>query len=85
MAGLAVGFWNDLDELKELNAVGQSFQPTMNEARKEKLLQGWKKKKAVAATQLFAEVDEEAIKDLLARGEKAFLLLDSPIRKLGSE
>lgn len=57
LAGLAVGFWNDLDELKELNAVGQSFQPTMNEARKEKLYKGWKK--AVAATQLFAEVDEE--------------------------
>jgi glycerol kinase len=29
----------------------------MNEARKEKLYKGWKK--AVAATQLFAEVDEE--------------------------
>lgn len=57
LAGLAVGFWNDLNELKELNAVGQSFQPTMNEARKEKLYKGWKK--AVAATQLFAEVDEE--------------------------
>ena len=57
LAGLAVGFWNDLDELKELNAVGQSFQPTMNEARKEKLYKGWKK--AVVATQLFAEVDEE--------------------------
>ena len=57
LAGLAVGFWKDLDELKELNAVGQSFQPTMNEARKEKLYKGWKK--AVAATQLFAEVDEE--------------------------
>ena len=57
LAGLAVGFWKDLDELKELNAVGQSFQPTMNEARKEKLYKGWKK--AVVATQLFAEVDEE--------------------------
>ncbi|HEL1669035.1 TPA: glycerol kinase GlpK [Streptococcus suis] len=57
LAGLAVGFWKDLDELKELNAVGQSFQPTMNEARKEQLYKGWKK--AVAATQLFAEVDEE--------------------------
>lgn len=43
LAGLAVGFWKDLDELKELNAVGQSFQPTMNEARKEQLYKGWKK------------------------------------------
>ncbi len=57
LAGLAVGFWKDLDELKELNAVGQSFQPTMNEARKEQLYKGWKK--LSQRTQLFAEVDEE--------------------------
>lgn len=58
LAGLAVGFWEDLDELKALNAVGRYFQPAMNEARKEQLYQGWKK--AVAATQLFAELEEES-------------------------
>lgn len=57
LAGLAVGYWKDLDELKTLNAVGQSFKPAMNESRKEQLYKGWKK--AVAATQLFAQVDEE--------------------------
>ncbi|MGV3029590.1 glycerol kinase GlpK [Streptococcus suis] len=57
LAGLAVGYWKDLDELKTLNAVGQSFKPAMNESRKEQLYKGWKK--AVAATQLFAQIDEE--------------------------
>ncbi|MDO4814295.1 MAG: glycerol kinase GlpK [Gemella sp.] len=53
LAGLAVGFWKDLDELKSLNSVGESFKPAMNDARKEELYAGWKK--AVAATQIFAE------------------------------
>lgn len=52
LAGLAVGYWKDLEELKQLNAVGQSFAPRMELARKEKLYQGWKK--AVAAAQFFA-------------------------------
>ena len=52
LAGLAVGYWKDLEELKTLNAAGERFQPTMNEARKEQLYKGWKK--AVAATQAFA-------------------------------
>lgn len=82
LAGLAVGFWNDLDELKELNAVGQSFQPTMNEARKEKLYKGWKK----LSQQLnYLQKWMKSNKGLVSEGEKAFLLLDSPIRKLGSE
>lgn len=57
LAGLSVGYWKDMDQLKELNATGQLFQPTMNEARKEKLYKGWKK--AVKATQVFAEIDQE--------------------------
>lgn len=52
LAGLAVGFWRDLEELRSLNAVGQSFHPQMDQAYKEKLYKGWKK--AVKATQVFA-------------------------------
>ncbi|HGD3384167.1 TPA: glycerol kinase GlpK [Streptococcus agalactiae] len=55
LAGLSVGYWESMDELKELNATGQLFQATMNESRKEKLYKGWRK--AVKATQLFAQED----------------------------
>lgn len=57
LAGLAVGFWKDLDELKSLHKVGKSFEPQMNDAKKEKLYRGWKK--AVAATEKFAEIESE--------------------------
>ncbi|HEN8986008.1 TPA: glycerol kinase GlpK [Streptococcus agalactiae] len=55
LAGLSVGYWESMDELKELNATGQFFQATMNESRKEKLYKGWRK--AVKATQVFAQED----------------------------
>lgn len=55
LAGLSVGYWESMDELKELNATGQLFQATMNESRKEKLYKGWRK--AVKATQVFAQED----------------------------
>lgn len=53
LAGLAVGYWKDLEELKTLNETGELFTPSMNEARKESLYKGWKK--AVKATRVFAE------------------------------
>lgn len=53
LAGLAVGYWKDLEELKKLNAVGQAFHPEMEDSYKEKLYKGWEK--AVKATQVFAE------------------------------
>ncbi|NJK26623.1 glycerol kinase GlpK [Streptococcus agalactiae] len=55
LAGLSVGYWESMDELKELNATGQLFQATMNKSRKEKLYKGWRK--AVKATQVFAQED----------------------------
>ena len=55
LAGLTVGYWKDLDELKSLHGVAQIFEPKMDGARKEKLYKGWKK--AVKATQVFAESD----------------------------
>lgn len=55
LAGLSVGYWESMDELKELNATGQLFQATMNESRKEKLYKGWRK--AVKATQVFSQED----------------------------
>ncbi|HEK9609211.1 TPA: glycerol kinase GlpK [Streptococcus equi subsp. equi] len=53
LAGLAVGYWKDMETLKQLNATGQLFKASMSESRREKLYQGWKR--AVKATQFFAE------------------------------
>ena len=51
LAGLAVGFWKDLDELKEFYEAGEAFEPSMPEEKREELYAGWKQ--AVAATQTF--------------------------------
>lgn len=56
LAGLTVGYWKDLEELKSFHGAAQIFEPKMDEARKEKLYKGWKK--AVKATQVFAESDD---------------------------
>lgn len=53
LAGLALGYWKDVEELKTLNAVGEIFCPTMPELERQKLYKGWKT--AVAATQFFAK------------------------------
>lgn len=52
MAGLAVGFWRDVSELKEIFVIGKSFAPQMNLSHRECLYQGWKR--AVLATRVFA-------------------------------
>ncbi len=51
LAGLAVGFWKDMDELRESYEAGKIFQVQMSSNRREKLYEGWKK--AVNATQAF--------------------------------
>ncbi len=42
-AGLAVGFWNSQDELREKWAADKTWTPSMTSARREKLFSGWKK------------------------------------------
>ncbi|WEG74229.1 glycerol kinase GlpK [Vagococcus intermedius] len=51
LAGLAVGFWRDLDEIKEFYEAGEIFEPKMSSEKRENLYSGWKQ--AVAATQAF--------------------------------
>ena len=52
LAGLAVGYWKDVDELKDVFVVGKTFESKMEESKRKKLYQGWKR--AVKATQVFA-------------------------------
>ncbi|WP_117275090.1 glycerol kinase GlpK [Mycoplasmopsis edwardii] len=41
LAGLAVGFWKDIEELKELNKPEKVFEPKFEKHEIEKLLKGW--------------------------------------------
>ena len=43
LAGLAVGYYKDFDEIRENWALGRTFTPAMDEAKREKLLRGWHK------------------------------------------
>ena len=43
LAGLAVGFWKDKEELKEKWSVNKIFKPNMEKEEKERLYKGWKK------------------------------------------
>lgn len=48
LAGLAIGFWSSLDELKNKAVIERVFEPQCEETEKEKLYAGWQK--AVART-----------------------------------
>jgi glycerol kinase len=41
LAGLAVGYWRSREEIAELWAADRRFQPTMPEAKRERLYRGW--------------------------------------------
>ncbi|GAB9261494.1 glycerol kinase GlpK [Ligilactobacillus animalis] len=51
LAGLAVGYWQDFDELKAIIKDGKRFEVQMDDKRRNKLYGGWQK--AVAATRYF--------------------------------
>lgn len=53
LAGLAVGLWHDLDEIRHLNGAGKSFIPSMEEAERQSLYRGWQR--AIRATIDFSE------------------------------
>jgi glycerol kinase len=51
LAGLAVGYWKDQEEISRQWAVNKTFEPSMEEQESEKLYEGWKK--AVHAAMAF--------------------------------
>ena len=51
LAGLAVGFWESRDQVKEHYRVDRLFTPVMDEARRDELYKGWKR--AVEAARSF--------------------------------
>ncbi|MEO7147491.1 MAG: glycerol kinase GlpK, partial [Terrimesophilobacter sp.] len=54
-AGLAVGFWDGLDELRANWQEDSRWEPSMDEAERERLLRNWKK----AVTKTFDWVDDD--------------------------
>ena len=56
LAGLAVGYWRDRDEIRENWQIGAVFGSKMNAGKREKLLRGWRR--AVKCALIWAE-DED--------------------------
>ena len=53
LAGLAVGYWKDQEEIRKNWQVGREFTPAIEEDRQQKLVRGWKR--AVKAALVWAE------------------------------
>lgn len=56
LAGLAVGYWADLEEIKQNWQISREFHPEMEEEKKNKLTKGWKR--AVKAAIAWTEEEE---------------------------
>ena len=56
LAGLAVGVWSGLEELRALRPAEQRYEPDMDKERREKLVRGWHK--AVGRSLNWAEPEE---------------------------
>ena len=56
LAGLAVDFWSDQDELRKLSKIGDEFQPRMASDQAQELYAGWQR--AIKAAQLFSHPDK---------------------------
>ncbi|UDM32057.1 glycerol kinase GlpK [Lentilactobacillus laojiaonis] len=55
LAGLSVGFWKDIDEIKNFVEDGRLFEPNMPSDKRKRLYRGWKA--AVTATRAFRWTD----------------------------
>ncbi len=53
LAGLAVGFWKDLSEIKMLSSEEETYYPAMKQEEREKLLKGWQR--AIKSAKVFSE------------------------------
>ncbi|KKA43574.1 glycerol kinase GlpK [Salinivibrio sp. KP-1] len=57
LAGMAVGFWDGLDELKDKAKLDRSFEPHRDEEKRNRRYRGWKR--AVKCAQAWAELHSE--------------------------
>ncbi|MDC5803880.1 glycerol kinase GlpK [Vibrio europaeus] len=57
LAGLAVGYWNSIDELQNKAELDRTFEPHHDEEKRNRRYKGWKR--AVKCAQVWAEVHNE--------------------------
>lgn len=57
LAGLAVGFWNNLQELENKAVIQREFEPCADDGKRQQRYRGWKR--AVKCAQVWAELREE--------------------------
>ena len=57
LAGLAVGYWSGIDEIKDNWAIGKTFTPEMDDAYRRKIIKGWHK--AVKTALFWADMEDE--------------------------
>jgi glycerol kinase (EC 2.7.1.30) len=57
LAGMAVGFWDGLDELKDKAKLNRSFEPLQDEEKRNRRYRGWKR--AVKCAQAWAQLHGE--------------------------
>ena len=57
LAGLAVGYWDDLAGLQKIAQIGAAFEPKMGQAESDRLYAGWQR--AVLATRVFAHGNQD--------------------------
>jgi glycerol kinase len=57
LAGLAVGYWNSIDELKDKAELDRTFLPHHDEEKRNRRYKGWKR--AVKCAQVWAEMHNE--------------------------
>lgn len=57
LAGMAVGFWGSLDELKDKAKLNRSFEPHQDEEKRNRRYRGWKR--AVKCAQAWAQLHDE--------------------------
>lgn len=68
LAGLAVGFWENKEQIGKKWAVDRTFKAEMAEAEKERLYAGWKK--AVSRAKKWEETEEKLAADEAAASDK---------------
>ena len=51
LAGLATGFWKNIEEIKQQWQADTTFVPTIDEAKRGSLVEGWKKAVRTAQTE----------------------------------
>jgi len=61
LAGLAVGFWNNLEELENKAVIQREFLPCADDGKRQQRYRGWKR--AVKCAQVWAELREDELED----------------------